>query len=251
MKIQSKVALVTGGAVRVGREITLALARAGADVVVNYHTSGEEALETCAEAEGFGVRALAVQADISDQQQVQQMVDKAVAELGGVDILVNSASLWRQTPFPMTDLTDWHRVTNILINGSFYCANQVAPLMLSAGEGAIVNIVDLSVFEPWLNYTAHCVGKSAVLALNRQLALELAPTVRVNAVAPGAVLPPPDFDQERIAQTAHRTLLNRWGSPADVAGAVLFFVQADYITGEVLRVDGGEQFGHRKRGTNE
>jgi 3-oxoacyl-[acyl-carrier protein] reductase/pteridine reductase len=175
------------------------------------------------------------------------MVAAARERFGSIDILINSASLWRKTPFPMTNLEDWHRVTGILINGSFYCANAVAPLMLAKGEGAIVNIVDLSAYEPWPNFMAHSVGKSALLALSRQLALELAPAVRVNAVAPGPVLPPPDFDEAKVARTAARTLLNRWGTPEDVAEAVLYFIRADYVTGEVIAIDGGERFGHRKR----
>jgi 3-oxoacyl-[acyl-carrier protein] reductase/pteridine reductase len=174
------------------------------------------------------------------------MVIKAKELFGSVDILINSASLWKQTPFPMDNVDDWHQVTNILINGSFYCANAVAPIMLKQGEGAIVNIVDLAAFDPWPNFIAHCVGKSALLALSRQLSLELAPAVRVNAVAPGPVLPPPDYDEERIAKTATRTLLNRWGTAEDVAATVIFFIESDYITGEVLAVDGGEHFAHRK-----
>jgi 3-oxoacyl-[acyl-carrier protein] reductase/pteridine reductase len=241
-----KTALITGGAVRVGKAITLELARAGANVVVNYHSSADAAEETCSESCTFGVGALAVQADIGDREQVERMVARAVDRFGSVDILINSASLWQQTPFPTDNLDNWHRVTNILINGSFYCANAVAPLMLARGEGAIVNIVDLSAFDPWPNFIAHSVGKSALLALSRQLALELAPAVRVNAIAPGPVLPPPDYDEAKIARTARKTLLNRWGTPEDVAEAVLFFVKADYVTGEVLAVDGGEHFAHRK-----
>jgi 3-oxoacyl-[acyl-carrier protein] reductase/pteridine reductase len=118
--------------------------------------------------------------------------------------------------------------------------------MLERDEGAIVNIVDLSAWEPWPDYMAHSVGKAALLAMSRQLALELAPTVRVNAVAPGPVLPPPDFDQEKITRTARKTLLNRWGSADDIAEAVLYFVRANYVTGEVIAVDGGQRFGHRK-----
>ena len=111
----------------------------------------------------------------------------------------------------------------------------------------IINIVDLSVWQPWPNFVAHSVGKSALLALSRQLALELAPSVRVNAVAPGPVLPPPGYDEEKLAHIADRTLLNRWGSAEDVAEAVMYFVTANYVTGEVLAVDGGERFGHKKR----
>lgn len=241
-----KTALITGGAHRVGKAITLALAQAGANVVINYNASSKAAEITLAEAREFGVDALAVQADISDPQQVKAMADAAKQRFGTVDILVNSASPWRQTPFPTANFDDWHLVTGVLINGSFYCANAIAPMMLEKGEGAIVNIVDLSAWEPWPDFMAHSVGKAALLALSRQLALELAPAVRVNAVAPGPVLPPPDFDQEKITRTAKKTLLGRWGSAEDVAEAVLYLVKADYVTGEAIAVDGGQRFGHRK-----
>ena len=246
MNPKGKTALITGGAHRVGKAITLALAQAGANVVINYNSSSKAAEDTLAEARALGVKALAVQANVADQQQVEKMVGAAKEKFGGIDILVNSASPWRETPFPTDDLDGWHLVTGVLVNGSFYCANAVAPLMLKKGEGAIVNIVDLSAWEPWPNFIAHSVGKTALLALSRQLALELAPAVRVNAVAPGPVLPPPDYNQEKIDRTAKKTLLGRWGSAEDVAGAVLYFVKANYVTGEVIAVDGGQRFGHRK-----
>ena len=246
MKPKDKTALITGGAHRVGKAITMALARAGANVVINYNTSAEAAETTVAEAQELGASALAIQANIADPRQVETMVQAARDKFGGIDILVNSASLWRETPFPTDNLDDWHQVTNILINGSFFCANAVAPLMLEKGEGAMVNIVDLSAWEPWPDYIGHSVGKAALLALSRQLALELAPAVRVNAVAPGPVLPPPDYDQDKINRTAQKTLLGRWGTAEDVADAVLYFVTASYVTGEVIAVDGGERFGHRK-----
>ena len=246
MEPKDKTALVTGGAHRVGKAITLALARAGANVVINYHTSADAAEVTAAEARALGVDALPVQASVSDPQQVEAMVTAAENRFGAVDILVNSASRFEKTPIPTDDFAAWHRVIDTLIHGPFYCANAVAPLMLERGEGAIVNILDLSAWEPWPNFTAHSVGKTGLLALTRQLALELAPTVRVNAVAPGPVLPPPDYDEARIARTAQRTLLNRWGTPEDIVQAVLFLVAADYITGEVIVVDGGERLGHRK-----
>ena len=246
MNISGKTALITGGAHRVGKAITLGLAQAGANVAINYNTSATAAEATLAEARDFGVEGLAVKADIADNSQVEAMVKTITTQLGGVDILVNNASLWLETPFPMDDLADWHRVSNVLINGAFYCANAVAPLMLEKGEGAIINIIDLAAYEPWPKYIAHSVGKSAMLGLNRQLALELAPAVRVNAAAPGPVLPPADFDAEMIERTANKTLLGRWGTPEDIANAVLFFVQAGYITGEALRVDGGQRIAYRK-----
>jgi NAD(P)-dependent dehydrogenase (short-subunit alcohol dehydrogenase family) len=177
---------------------------------------------------------------------VEAMVASAQDRFGSVDILVNSASRFEKTPFPTQDVSAWHRVLDILIHGSFYCANAVAPLMMERGEGTIINIVDLSAWEPWPNFAAHSVGKAGLLALTRQLALELAPAVRVNAVAPGPVLPPPGYSEVQTARAAGRTLLNRWGDANDVAQAVMYLIQADYVVGEVIIVDGGERFGHHK-----
>jgi NAD(P)-dependent dehydrogenase (short-subunit alcohol dehydrogenase family) len=246
MDTKGKTALVTGGAHRVGKAITLALARAGANVVINYHTSADAAEETAAEADALGVGTLISQANVSDRQQVEAMVAAAKDRFGSIDILVNGASRFEKTPFPTQDVSAWHRVLDILIHGSFYCANAVAPLMLERGEGAIVNIVDLAAWEPWPDFAAHSVGKAGLMALTRQLALELAPAIRVNAVAPGPVLPPPDYTEAQMARVAQRTLLNRWGVADDVSRAVTYLIQADYVVGEVIIVDGGERFGHHK-----
>jgi 3-oxoacyl-[acyl-carrier protein] reductase/pteridine reductase len=251
MELKSKVALVTGGAIRVGKAITLMLARAGADVVVNYNSSAGPAQETVAEAQALGVAGLAVQCDVSDLAAVQAMVQQVEARFGGVDVIVNAASLFGKikvpTPDLAKDLETWHKVTRISIDGAFYVSNLLAPGMLARGGGAIVNIVDLSVWKPWPGFTAHAVGKAGLLALTQQLALELAPTVRVNAVAPGPVLAPPEYGDAQKAAIAGRTLLDRWGTPDDVAHAVRFLLEADYVTGEVIYVDGGEHFGQYKR----
>ncbi len=240
MDPRGKVALITGGAHRLGKAITLALAQAGCNVVINYHKSREAAEATAAEARRWRVSTLTFQADVADYEQVSAMVQAAVEHFGGVDILINSASYFVKTPFPADDLSAWHRVTAILIHGAFYCANAVAPLMLKRGDGLIINIADLSAWQPWPGFVAHSVGKAALLALTRQLALELAPTVRVNAVAPGLILPPPDYDASKIERAARRTLLKRWGNPEDVTRAVMYLIAADYVTGEVMVIDGGE-----------
>jgi len=246
MELKGKTALVTGGAHRVGKAISLALAAQGMNVVINYNQSAKAAEETAKEIQALGVGALAVQANVAEAEQVYNMVEKANQVFGGIDVLVNSASVFEATPFPTNDFRGWQKVTRIALDGSFYCVNAVAPGMLSRGEGAILFIVDLSAWEPWPNFTAHSVAKAGVMALMRQTALELAPAVRVNAIAPGPVLPPPDYTPEMIEATGKNTLLNRWGRAEDVADAVVFLAKADYITADVLFVDGGERFGHRK-----
>ncbi len=246
MKIKGKVALITGGAHRIGRAITLMLAKAGANVVINYHTSASHASSTADEARALGAKVLLVQSDISQYDSVKAMAGQVKAWFGGIDILVNSADRWEKSPFPSEDIGPWERVIGAGVNGAYYVTNAFAPMMLERGGGAIVNIVDLSAWEAWPQFTAHAVSKSALLAMTRQFAVELAPTIRVNAVVPGPVLPPPEYTPEMIAKTAARTLLNRWGGPEDVAHAVKFMIEADYITGDTVTVDGGERHGRRK-----
>tara|TARA_B100001964_G_scaffold56268_1_gene63544 strand:- start:95 stop:835 length:741 start_codon:yes stop_codon:yes gene_type:complete len=243
MNPAGKTALITGGAHRVGKAVTLALARAGANVAINYHSSAKAASATASEAEALGVRALPLHADVSDSTQVTDMVAHAERDLGPVGILINAASFFRKTPLPTDDLTNWQRVTGTLVHGAFQCANAVAPTMQTAGDGVIINIVDLMAWQPRRGFAAHSVGKAALLALTRQLAVDLAPTVRVNAVAPGPVLSPTHYSEETKERIAARTLLKRWGSPQDVSRAVLFLVESDYITGEHITVDGGERYG--------
>ena len=245
MDIRGGVALVTGGAHRVGKAITLELARAGADVVILYNQSGKEAEETAKEAQSLGVNAATVQCDVADLQAVQKMAQDVRTSFGKLGVLVNSADDFAQHPFPTESYDTWHRTLDVSVHGSFYVSNELAPLLLQQPEAAIVNIVDLSVWQAWPNFTAHAVAKSALLALTRQMALELAPYVRVNAVAPGSVLPPPHYTEERIRSSGDRTLLKRWGKAEDVAHAVRFLVESNYATGEVLRVDGGDLIAKR------
>ena len=246
MDLRGKTALITGGAKRVGRGITLAMARAGANVVINYNTSADEAARTAAEAEALGVGALPVQANVADYDQVGTMVDAAVERFKTIDVLVNNASIFAPDPLPTTDLSIWHKSIDTLVHGPFYCANRVAPVMLANGGGVIVGIGDLTAFEPWPGFAGHAVGKGAIISLTRQLALELAPKIRANAVVPGPALRPVDYDDATYERVAADTVLGRWGTPEEMAHAVQFLIEADYITGEVVTVDGGQRFGHRK-----
>jgi len=242
MNPQGKTALVTGGAVRVGRAMTLALARSGANVVVHYNSSAGPAEETAAAARALGVEALIVQADIGDPEAVAGLVRAVEATFGGVDILVNSASPFVRKQLHETTLADWHFVLGALLDGPFLLAQAYAPGMMARGAGVIVNILDQAAFAPSPAYLAHSVGKHGLLGLTRNLAVALAPSVRVNAIAPGPVLPPPGYTPEQNDRIADKTLLQRWGSPDDVVKALLYLIDADYVTGDVLFVDGGERW---------
>lgn len=246
MDLHGKVALVTGGAVRVGKAIALALAHAGADIAFSYNSSADEAEATKREIEALGRRAFTTQADAGKVVDCRRLVAETIDAFGRLDILVNSASLFKRTPFANLTEEDWDAVTNVLLKGAAFTSHAAAPHLAAHGEGAIINIVDFSAFVPFSNFIAHSVGKAGLLNMTRSLAIELAPNVRVNAVSPGPVLPPPNFSEKQKQAAAARTLLGRWGSPEDVAQAVVFLAQAPYITGTVIDVDGGEHLARRK-----
>ncbi len=245
MDLHGKVALVTGGAVRVGRAIALALADAGADIAFSYNTSADAAAETAAEIAARGRRVLATRADQSQASEVAVLVAETVATLGRLDVLVNSASLWRRTPWAELDEAAWDALLDVNLKGPFLCAQAAAPHLAAHGDGAIINIVDLSAVTPFPNLMPHSAAKAGLWNLTQSLAMALAPAVRVNAIAPGPILPPPGYTEQQIAIRARRTLLGRWGAVEDVAQAVVFLAQAPYITGALLPVDGGEHLGRR------
>ncbi|MFL7791842.1 MAG: SDR family NAD(P)-dependent oxidoreductase [Anaerolineae bacterium] len=246
MNLQDKVALITGGAARVGRAITLALAQAGTHVAVHYNRSVEAAQETVAQAQALSVEAQAFQADLTDPQATRTLAAAVRARFGGVDVLVHAASPFVRASLLETTLEMWRQVMGVLAESFLLLTQELTPGMVARGDGAIVAILDRGVFDPWPKYLSHGVGKSALWALASSLAVELSPHVRVNGVVPGPVLPPPGFSQVQMQRLAKGTLLGRWGSPQDVADAVLYLVRADYVTGEVLFVDGGERWAHRR-----
>jgi NAD(P)-dependent dehydrogenase (short-subunit alcohol dehydrogenase family) len=243
MDLHGKVALVTGGAVRVGKAIALALADAGADIAFSYNASADAAAATAAEIATKGRRVVSHKVDQAQAGQVTALVEATVAQLGRLDVLVNSASFWRRTPWPEVDEEAWDHLLATNLKGPFLFAKAAAPHLATHGDGALINIIDLSADVPFPNYMPHSAAKAGLWNLTLALAMELAPAVRVNGIAPGPVLPPPDFSEQQTAATARRTLLGRWGCPEDVAQAVVFLVQAPYITGVLLPVDGGERLG--------
>lgn len=239
MEIAQKVALVTGGARRVGRTLSLALARAGADIVINHHASPAEAEETARAIGALGRRAHVVRADLSDAAAPARLVDSALEWGGRLDILVNNAALFESSPVAEITAAAWDRVFAVNLRAPFLLAQAAAPHLAADGGGVIVNIADLSAFQPWRLYAHHAASKAGLVQLTRVLARALAPNVRVNCIAPGAVLPPGDMGEEALERTRRKTPLGRIGSPDDVARGLLYLVEADFVTGEVLVVDGG------------
>lgn len=240
MNLDGKVAIVTGGARRVGATLSRMLAAAGASVAVNFHASAAEADALVREIEASGGRAHAFRADVSEPAQVQQLVEQTLAAFGHLDVLVNNASRFDRKPLLQITPAEWDRVLDVNLKGPFLLAQAAAPA-LRERRGAIVNILDLSAFQAWPSYIPHAVSKAGLLHLTRLLARALAPDVRVNAVAPGTVLPPDDFDGSDNAGGMDRRLLDRAGRPEDVADAVRYLLEADFVTGEVVVVDGGRR----------
>lgn len=233
-----RVALVTGGAVRVGRALSLGLAAAGWDLVVAYHSSGDEAQGVAREIEASGRRGVLVQADLTRPEAAEAVVEAARHGYGRLDLVVNSAASFRAKPLLEVDAVEWDAAMALNARAPHLVVRAAADL-LRASRGSVVNIVDLGAFRPWLERPHHAVSKAALAHLTRIQARALAPEVRVNAVAPGAVLRPDDWSEARWQALAQSAPLGRVGTPEDVVGAVLWLASADFVTGQVIAVDGG------------
>lgn len=236
--LRGKVALVTGGGRRVGRALALALGEHGATVAVHHHESRAGADEVVSALGARGGSASAFAADLADPDAPDALVQRVVARFGRLDILVNSAAIMRRTPVGDVDVGAWNHMFALNLRAPFFLS-QAAASHLRQVRGAIVNIADLAAFETWPGYIPHGLTKLGVVYMTRALARVLAPEVRVNAIAPGTVLLPDNWtaqDAERLSMT---TPLRRAGTPGDVVAAMLFLLEADYVTGETIVVDGG------------
>jgi len=240
VQASGKIALVTGAARRVGKAIALALAQRGAHVAISYNRSADEARQAVQEIEARGVRSLAVRGDIRRSGEVNAMVAQVIEHFGRIDILVNNASNYYKTPFQ--DLTEeqWDDLVDTNLKGTFLVAKRVGDEMLKAGSGKIINLADWAGFRPYKDYIPYCVAKAGVIALTKALAKTLAPNIQVNAVAPGPVLLPEEFDDRVREAVVRATPLQRIGSPDDIAQTVVFLIEgSDFITGATIVVDGG------------
>lgn len=234
--LEGQVALVTGAAKRIGRSIALRLAADGAAIAVNYKTSRGEAESLVREIHDAGAKAAAIEADVSKRTDVERMFAYLGREFGRLDILVNNAGMFFPAKFERLTDEQWDRIMDTNLKSQFLCAQLAAPMMKRQGHGRIINLSSLGGLLAWPAYTHYCVSKAGSIMLTRCLARALAPEILVNSVAPGTIQfpgEPPDEDY------IHRVPLNRTGTGEDIASAVAYLATADFVTGQVIVVDGG------------
>jgi pteridine reductase len=239
MELRGRVALVTGAGRRLGREMALALAGRGMVLAIHHHTSadGARALQATVVAEGG--RAECFAADLTDAGAARALPERVVETFGRLDVLVNSAAVMHQLDFDRTTPEQYDAILALNLRSVFFCTQGAAPA-LRAARGKVVNLADLAGLQPWPGFAAHSVSKAGVVMLTKVMARSLAPEVTVNAIAPGAVLVPEEYDAAERERLARAAPLGRLGGPGDVVGALLYLLEAgDFVTGEVLTVDGG------------
>jgi pteridine reductase len=231
--------LVTGAGRRIGQAIAVGLARAGCDVGLHYHGSVDGAEATAREVRAAGRRAELLPADLADPAAARALADRAARALGRLDVVVNSAAIMVHQPVETITPESWDTTLDLNLRAVFFVAQGAIPHLRRA-KGKIVNLADVAGFEPWPAYVPHCVSKAGVVMLTKALARALAPDVAVNAVAPGPVLLPEQWDRATRDHIRDTTPLGRLGEPADVVAAVRFLLEgSDFVTGTVLVVDGG------------
>jgi pteridine reductase len=238
-KLHGRLALVTGAGKRLGRAIALRLAQEGADVAVHYGTSVEGANEVVAQIRGLGRHAEAFPAEMMDVEAVRKLVASVVTHFGRLDILVNSASNFLQTKFSETTEAIWDHSLHANLKGPFFCSQAAAPHLAKSGHGVILNMADIAGMFGWRDFLPYSISKAGVILMTRALAKELAPAVRVNAIAPGTITMPgdaPELEQEFVQKAP----LRRSGRPEDVTDAVIYLATAEFVTGQVLVLDGGK-----------
>jgi NAD(P)-dependent dehydrogenase (short-subunit alcohol dehydrogenase family) len=208
-------------------------------VVVHYNRSAEAAAEVVREIEGAGGEATSIGADLEQMAEVERLAGEAELAFGPLDILVNNASIFPAEAFPDVDLAVWESTFAINLRAPFFLTQRIGLGMKERGRGVVINLADLAGIQAWRGYSAHSISKAGLIHLTRIAARALAPEVRVAAIAPGAVLPPADTSAAELQALADLAPLERIGSPEDVVRALLYLIGADFVTGEVLVVDGG------------
>jgi pteridine reductase len=212
------------------------------NVIVHYYQSRREAENTLTAIQALGVEGRLVQGDLSQVEQAERVVDEALAVWGQLDILVNNAAIFERTPLGTVTEAQWDALLNTNLKGPFFCAQRAGLAMRESGSGVIINLIDTGVYLAWAGYIPYLISKAGVEQMTYGLAKALAPQVRVNGIAPGPILPEAGSTVEEREQAVNRTLLKRLGGEQVIAEAVLYLAQAEFITGVVLPVDGGQRW---------
>jgi NAD(P)-dependent dehydrogenase (short-subunit alcohol dehydrogenase family) len=236
--LKGQTALVTGAGRRIGRALALRLAREGAQVVVHYHRSRAEAESVVAEIAAAGGDAFCVSADLTRHDEIETLFAAVEKRCGRLDILVNSAAAFYPTPLAETTEEQWDGILDSNLKAQFFCAQRAAPLLRMGGRGRIVNFASLGGLLAWPRYTAYSVSKAGVIMLTRCLARALGPEITVNAIAPGTISFADDAP-ELAEDYIRKAPLKRTGTAEDITGAVIYLLQAPFVTGQILVVDGG------------
>jgi NAD(P)-dependent dehydrogenase (short-subunit alcohol dehydrogenase family) len=239
MNPNGKVALINGGA-RIGQTVARVLAARGCSVALTWRESREAAESTAAAVKAGGTDALVIRADAAEQEDVAAAIAQTRESLGRLDILINMASVYLNTPNPTE--ADWDLALDANAKSVFLFSTIAAPVMRAGGGGRIINVSDwlpVSGRPRYKGYVPYYAAKAAVTGLTESLALELAPDILVNAIAPGPILPPPDITSEESERVVNATPLRRWGGAEEIARAALFLIETEFVTGECIRVDGG------------
>jgi len=240
MELDGRVAIVTGGAVRLGKALALALAQEGVRLGLHYNASAGPAEQAVAEIKALGSDGLAVQADLSQSSQAQKVIERTAAHFGRLDILVNSAAIFEPAGLVQTTEAIWDMHFAINLKAPFFLSQAFAAHVGKDRPAHIVNIADWRGLRPDTNYLAYSLTKAGLLSMTEGLALALAPNIQVNAIAPGAILPPPGKDQAYLDRLVQAIPVRRVGSPAEIVRALLYLLESDFVTGETVFVTGGE-----------
>jgi len=239
MKLENSVILITGAATRVGKEVALHLASKGAHIAFSYYDDSEPWQETKTEIEAQGVKCFVKKVEVRNRDEINTFVQETKDKFGRIDVLFNNASVWLRKPFLQISEDEWNLALDVNLKGPFLCSQAVAPIMLEQGKGVIINVTDLSAFQVWNDNAHHAASKAGLVALTKSMAFELAPNIRVNAIAPGTVLLPPNASPAKVEWAVENSLLKRVGTPQDVAQLAEFLITNEFATGSVYFIDGG------------
>ena len=241
MDLRGKVVLVTGGARRIGRAISLGLAQKGAKIAIHYNSSGEAAKETLKELTDAGGEGCLFQADLFEEEEVLEVIPKVLSHYGQVDILINNAAIFEEGSFFATTSENWDRHFNLNLKVPFLLSQKFTKQVSEDGAGKIIHITDFRGVRPGVEHFAYTMAKSTLITMTKSMAKVLAPRITVNALALGAILPPEGMGEAYFEQKIKKIPLKQGGEPSDVVSAIHFLLEgADFMTGTTMLLDGGE-----------